>query len=244
MFVRSSYAILSLVQVTIDVDSPVASLGIYLAYAVVSVAQDSVNVDAVNRLVEKCIAAVRSGLSLEALKDHPHVRPFRDLYWRLGIDPTKQRPAHEALIRRVLRGEGLPRINPVVDIGNALSILHALPVGLYDTDKLDSGRLILRFAKQGEKVKPLGSPERVLSDNQIVLATDRGQILHIFPHRDSEHTAVTDSTRNVLIVVAGISPIPHEKVSTCINDIINNLATCMNTKILQEPTLTKTEKDF
>ncbi|MCD6591402.1 MAG: hypothetical protein J7K78_00090, partial [Thaumarchaeota archaeon] len=57
---------------------------------------------------------IRSRFRLEDLKDEPLIRAYRDFFWRIGIDPTKIRPASEALIRRILSGKGLPRINTLV----------------------------------------------------------------------------------------------------------------------------------
>jgi DNA/RNA-binding domain of Phe-tRNA-synthetase-like protein len=59
----------------------------------------------------------RLSLTLPSLKDHPIIRAYRDFYWRLGIDPTKQRPSSEGLARRLLAQGRLPRINSVVDAG-------------------------------------------------------------------------------------------------------------------------------
>ena len=53
------------------------------------------------------------------------------MYRRVGIDPTKTRPSSEALLRRVTRGDGIPRINSLVDICNWCSLGFQLPYGLY-----------------------------------------------------------------------------------------------------------------
>jgi DNA/RNA-binding domain of Phe-tRNA-synthetase-like protein len=53
--------------------------------------------------------------SLEEVKNQPIFRAYRDFFWKVGIDPTKTRPAGEALTRRILGGRDLPRVNTVVD---------------------------------------------------------------------------------------------------------------------------------
>jgi len=145
---------------------------------------------------------VRREFSLEKLKDYPRVRALRDFYWRLGIDPTKQRPSSEALVRRVLRGRKVPRINCIVDVGNAVSMVTLVPIGIYDLDKL-CPPLRLRFAKEGEVFKPIGGSLEKLSRGQIVLA-DARRVVHVFPHRDCDETKVTGETRNVFVVACGV----------------------------------------
>ncbi|WP_243674884.1 phenylalanine--tRNA ligase beta subunit-related protein [Vulcanisaeta distributa] len=155
-------------------------------------------------MIDDAVREVRSKYSLDRLKDDPIIRYYRDFYWHeLGIDPTKQRPAQEALLRRILRGEDLPRINPMVDIGNVASIKFLVPIGLYDIDSFGGKDLVIRYARDGEVFNPIGSPQRALTRNQIILSTVDGLILHVYPYRDSEITRIRPETRNVLIVTAG-----------------------------------------
>ncbi|MBC8497450.1 hypothetical protein H8D40_00560, partial [Candidatus Bathyarchaeota archaeon] len=70
---------------------------------------------------EEVIERIKGRWALEQLREHPVFRAYRDFFWRVGVDPTKTRPASEALIRRVLRGRSLPRINTFVDAYNLAS---------------------------------------------------------------------------------------------------------------------------
>jgi DNA/RNA-binding domain of Phe-tRNA-synthetase-like protein len=60
----------------------------------------------------------------------------RTMYKKVGIDPTKTRPSNEALLRRVRKGDTLPRINAAVDVINWCSLEFQLPYGLYDASKI------------------------------------------------------------------------------------------------------------
>ena len=60
----------------------------------------------------------------------------RTMYKRVGLDPTKTRPSSEALLRRVRKGDELPRINSLVDVINWCSLESQLPFGLYDRDQI------------------------------------------------------------------------------------------------------------
>ena len=73
----------------------------------------------------------------------------RTMYKRVGIDPTKRRPSSEALLRRVRKGDPLPRINSMVDVCNWCSLELQLPYGLYDSAQID-GDVVLRLGQEGE----------------------------------------------------------------------------------------------
>jgi DNA/RNA-binding domain of Phe-tRNA-synthetase-like protein len=164
-------------------------------------------------LFNKVIEDVRKEYDVHNLKNHPVVRAYRDFYWKIGIDPTKQRPSSEALLRRGLKGK-IPIINNVVDAGNIASMETLIPIGLYDID-LISGDLELRFAKRGEIFEPIGGKTEELNENQIVLS-DRKRIIHVYPYRDSRHTMIRGETKNVLIIACGVPNVTKEIVlSAC-----------------------------
>ena len=74
----------------------------------------------------------------------------RTMYKKVGIDPTKTRPSNEALLRRVRKGDAIPRINSAVDIVNWCSLEFQLPYGLYDASKIE-GAVTMRLGREGEK---------------------------------------------------------------------------------------------
>lgn len=197
-----------------------SDMDISMGVGVVTNINNRVNNPKLDDIMSNVISWVRSTMSIESLKNDEIIRLYRNFYWRLDIDPTKQRPAQEALIRRVLRGEELPRINPMVDIGNIISIKYKVPVGLYDLRKIGQvNYIVLRRAADGELFTPLGSPKMTLTRNQIVLATDDGKILHVYPYRDSELTKVDEFTTNVLIVVAGVKGVSDELLLSALSEI-------------------------
>src|SRR5690606_22705181 len=82
--------------------------------------------------------------------------PARRLYWDLGIDPSKRRPASEALLRRAIQGKGLYRVNTAVDAANLASLSSFLPVGLYDRDRIEGDTVVLRLGEEGESYPGIG----------------------------------------------------------------------------------------
>jgi DNA/RNA-binding domain of Phe-tRNA-synthetase-like protein len=121
----------------------------------------------------------------------------RTMYKRVGIDPTKRRPSSEALLRRVRKGEGLPRINSMVDVCNWCSLEFQLPYGLYDAAHIDGG-VVLRLGKHGESYPGIRKDD-VHVGGRITLADTRGPFGN--PTSDSARTMVTPATTRALVVV-------------------------------------------
>jgi DNA/RNA-binding domain of Phe-tRNA-synthetase-like protein len=130
----------------------------------------------------------------------------RVMYKRLGLDPTKVLPSSEALLRRVRKGDPLPRVNSLVDICNWCSVETQLPFGLYDYDKIEGDAVSLRVGAPGEGYDGIRK-DRVNVDGRLTLADVRGPFGN--PTSDSARTMVTLDTTRVLFVV--YCPREHER---------------------------------
>jgi len=117
--------------------------------------------------------------------------PARAMYKRFGIDPTRVRPSSEALLRRLKKGEPLPRVNSLVDVANALSVQLQVPVGLYDLDKVKGDELVVRLGAEGESYTGIGK-EKVNVAARICVADAEGPCGN--PSSDSARTMITTST--------------------------------------------------
>jgi DNA/RNA-binding domain of Phe-tRNA-synthetase-like protein len=115
----------------------------------------------------------------------------RELYRRFGLDPTRVRPSSEALLRRMKKGESLPRINSLVDVANAMSVQLQVPVGLYDLDKVKGEELVIRLGAEGESYAGIGK-EKVNVAGRICVADAEGPIGN--PSADSARTMITTDT--------------------------------------------------
>ncbi len=125
------------------------------------------------------------------------LRPARDLYHRVGVDPTRLRPSSEALLRRVLRGDGLPVINSLVDINNLCSLEFLLPIGLHDLDAVRGG-LVLRVGRADEGYDAIGKGPYSVA-GRITAADDLGPCGS--PTSDSQRTMITLATRRCLMII-------------------------------------------
>jgi DNA/RNA-binding domain of Phe-tRNA-synthetase-like protein len=157
------------------------------------------------------ISKIKSSYTLETLKDVPELRLYRDFFWKIGIDPTKVRPASEALIRRVVQGKPLPTINTLVDSYNLASMESRIPLAAFDSDKI-SPNLLLRFAVKNEQFTGIGMKSPVLLEGNELVIQSGDDIIALYPHRDADRSKVTLSTRTVLVVVCGVPGIPGESL--------------------------------
>jgi DNA/RNA-binding domain of Phe-tRNA-synthetase-like protein len=121
----------------------------------------------------------------------------RTMYKRVGIDPTKTRPSSEALLRRVRKGDTLPRINSMVDVCNWCSFEFQLPYGLYDAAQIH-GDVTLRIGREGESYPGIRKDD-VHVGGRIALVDTRGPFGN--PTSDSARTMVTTATTRALLVV-------------------------------------------
>ena len=155
------------------------------------------------------IKRVRNDYILEDVKDHPASRAYRDFFWRIGIDPTKIRPAAEALIRRILAGKTLPCINTLVDTYNLASINSRIALATFDSDKLE-GDLLMRFAEEDEQFYGIGMEKPLMLRGGEIVVSDNKKLIAVYPYRDADNTKVTQETENITIVVCGVPGIPKE----------------------------------
>ncbi|MCW4016092.1 MAG: phenylalanine--tRNA ligase beta subunit-related protein, partial [Candidatus Bathyarchaeota archaeon] len=171
---------------------------------------DGVNVQKRNDELEayklEVAKQIKQDYDLESVKDHPTFRAYRDFFWSIKIDPTKNRPAAEALTRRILAGKTLPCINTLVDAYNIASIKSKIALATFDADKL-KGDILMRFAKEGEQILGIGMEKPLILKGGEIVVCDQEKLIAVYPYRDSDSTKVTQKTKNVTIVVCGVPDI-------------------------------------
>jgi DNA/RNA-binding domain of Phe-tRNA-synthetase-like protein len=175
------------------------------------------------RLKDEVSTEIRSKFSLETLKDQQPMRAYRDFFWRVGTDPTKNRPASEALIRRILLGKPLPTINTLVDAYNIASIRSGVPIAAFDLDRL-RGSMRMRFAKPNERFLGIGMEVPTeLKGSEIVIEDDEG-LTAIYPYRDAERTKIALDTKGTVLLFCGVPGVEEDRLEyskrECVQQII------------------------
>ena len=165
--------------------------------------------DELEKFKVEVMRQVRDDYSLDSVKDQPTFRAYRDFFWKIKIDPTKIRPAAEALIRRILAGKTLPCINTLVDAYNLASIKSGIALATFDADKLE-GDLLMRFAEEGELFIGIGMEKPLIPKGGEIVVSDKEKLVAIYPYRDADNTKVTEKTENSTIVVCGVPGINRD----------------------------------
>ncbi len=169
---------------------------------------------------DEVIARVRARSEGRAAGDLPGVAENRTMFHRLGVDPTKTRPSSEALLRRVLKGQGLPSINAVVDVCNLASLEFQLPLGLYDRRQL-RGPVFARLGRKSEGYDGIRKGH-VNLEGRPLLADDDGAFGA--PTSDSARTQVTEATNALLVIVYRPLARPGEDLSSMLARVADLLA--------------------
>ncbi len=172
--------------------------------------------DALQEFKSRIIKETEGTYDLETLKDDPYFRKYRDFFWKIDIDPTKIRPSSEALIRRILQGKQIPRINTAVDAYNFASIKSGVPLAAFDSRRL-KGELSMRFATSGEEFLGIGMKEpKALTGKEIVIE-DGEKLIAIYPYRDADESKVTLETTEILLMSCGVPGVEAQKLEDAAN---------------------------
>lgn len=158
--------------------------------------------DDMTALAESC----RHEYTAESLKLQPAIAATRQVYKACGKDPSRYRPSAEALIRRILQGKALYRIDTLVDLVNLASITTGYSIGGFDADKIAGDALTLGIGREGEPYEGIGRGPI----NIAHLPVYRDAIGGIgTPTSDHERTKMTLATSRVLILVNGYDGSRH-----------------------------------
>lgn len=156
-------------------------------------------------LLRAAVAEVREKFAGVNLKEHPAFVCYREAFQKLGFNPNKFLSSVEALTSRVVKGGVLPEINGVVDLVNAVSLRHALPMGAHDLDSV-AGDIMVRFAREGERFIPFGRTEpEFVPAGELVYADDNEVRTRRWIWRQNERGKITEETKNIFFPIDGFS---------------------------------------
>lgn len=153
--------------------------------------------EALDRELRECSKRILELPEPKAVLESPQILATRSGYRALGKDPARYRGSAEALLRRVIAGKDLPRVNNVVDVINLVSVECRVSIGLYDLARVQ-GDIVFRAGRAGETYKGIGKYDLNL-EGLPVFCDATGP--HGSPTSDSERTMVTEATRRVLGII-------------------------------------------
>ena len=142
----------------------------------------------------------RSELTTESLKDMTSIAATRRVYKACGKDPSRYRPASEALIRRMLQGKKLYQRDTLVDLVNLASIAYGYSIGGFDADKFVGNTLTLGIGREGEPYEGIGRGLLNICGLPVYRDAEGGVGT---PTSDNERTKMTIDTRHLVVLING-----------------------------------------
>jgi DNA/RNA-binding domain of Phe-tRNA-synthetase-like protein len=169
-------------------------------------------------------ARARERLNMDTLTAEPRLASWREAFRQLGYKPGDFRPSIEALLRRVLRGQELPAINALVDIGNIVSLRRSLPVGGHAIDGLTRD-IALRPATGSEAFIPFGSEavEHPVAGEFIFTEGDT-VLTRRWIWRQANHTLTLPGTTAIEFNIDALPPVSAEDVQAAGRDVMELVA--------------------
>jgi DNA/RNA-binding domain of Phe-tRNA-synthetase-like protein len=172
------------------------------------------------RAAEAAAAEAMSGTPPE---DLPQVAAWRDAYRAFGAKPQRTRNSLEALLRRV--PGGLPRVNRLTDLYNAISVLHQVPVGGEDLSRYVGAPRLLRatgtedFTTAADGADVVEHPE----PGEVVWCDDAGVTCRRWNWRQCRRTQLTDATTSALFILDALDPMTDDALRATADDLVTHL---------------------
>lgn len=178
----------------------------------------------IDDLLTGVLARLKEGFVADKAQDHPRIKPWRNAFSKLGISGSKFPSSIESMARRALKGDPFPRINPLVDLYNSISLKYLVPMGGHDLGTL-VGNISLRFAEGWEPFTPMGGPETSnVPRGELVYRDDREVLTRNWVWRQCEKDKVTERTRNVFIPIDVLGEVGSERASEIIHDLSDGIS--------------------
>lgn len=164
------------------------------------------------------------------VKEEKELAPYREAFTNLGINPNKFMSSIEALLTRISKKKGFPCINAIVDLGNAVSLKHYLPIGAHDLDSMFDNEFCVRVAKEGDTFIPFGESEvENVDPGEVVYATKDQIRTRRWIWRQGESGKITEDTTNLLFIIDGFTE-NKEEILKAREELSKLLETVFNCK--------------
>jgi DNA/RNA-binding domain of Phe-tRNA-synthetase-like protein len=177
----------------------------------------------IESLLLQAVEELKRSFQKEKAQEHPRIKPWRTAFSKLGISGSKFPSSIESMAKRVLRGDPFPRINPLVDLYNSISLKCLVPMGGHDLDTLQ-GSLSLRFAEGWEPFAPMGGGERItVPKGELVYRDDQEVLTRNWVWRQCEKDKATEKTRNIFIPIDVLGEVGREVAEEIIQELTGQI---------------------
>lgn len=218
---------------------PDARIGVVVAHGMKPASQVSEeDAKAIRLALAEANKAADQHLTSNTISENQVVRVWRDAYQKFK---TKKgaRSSVENILKRVLKGNPVGSINPSVDVYNAVSLKHALPVGGEDIDAMQ-GDIRLRITEGGDAFRALGDEEDAPTlEGELCYMDDAGAICRCWNWRDGQRTALTDDSEKAFLIIESVDPERADDLQAAIDEMANMVQDKLGAIILAKEVITK-----
>jgi len=166
------------------------------------------------------------------VKESKEILCFREAFQKLGMNPNKFMSSIEALLTRISKKKGFPSINPIVDLGNAVSIKYHIPIGAHDIKTIKDS-LAVRFAKEGDFFIAFGETETEYPEiNELLYVSENEIRTRRWIWRQSEVGKITEDTSTVFFPIDGFSDVNKQEVLDARDELANKLKAIFDCEII------------
>jgi DNA/RNA-binding domain of Phe-tRNA-synthetase-like protein len=180
--------------------------------------------DASEMLLHAAETSAREALEGQAVEDVPHVASWREAYRSFGAKPQRTRNSLEALLRRV--GAGLPRVNRLTDIYNAVSVLHQVPLGGEDLTGYTGAPRLVRATGREPFDTAAGGAEVIehSEPGEVAWCDDAGVTCRRWNWRQGRRTQLREDTTSALFILDALEPMTDGALDAAAEDLAAHLA--------------------
>jgi DNA/RNA-binding domain of Phe-tRNA-synthetase-like protein len=150
------------------------------------------------------VAAAKARLAEGPETGFSEIRAWRAAFSAMGLKPTQYRCASESLLRRIRTHGDLPTLHPLVDYGNALSAAFAIPLAIFDLDRVAAPLVVTRAGGTERHVTFQGEEENPAPGEVVFRDAEGWAHSRRWTHRQSGRSAVRSWTRRALVVAEAL----------------------------------------
>jgi DNA/RNA-binding domain of Phe-tRNA-synthetase-like protein len=169
-------------------------------------------------------ASARTALADQPVDQLPHVAAWREAYRAFGAKPSRTRNSLEALLRRA--EAGLPRVNRLTDLYNAISVLHQIPLGGEDLTRYAGAPRLLR-ATGAEPFDTVADGTEVIEypePGEVVWCDEAGVTCRRWNWRQGRRTQLREDTTAALFILDALGPVTGQALQDAADDLVARLA--------------------
>lgn len=186
--------------------------------------------DFIEKMLEDEINSIEEEYRDKKVKELPEIELYREAFRKLDINPNKYMCSIEALVSRTVKSKHIPNINPIVDLGNALSLKYRIPLGIHDIDRF-RGDIEIRFANSDDRFVPFGGGDYDNPDvGEVIYASGNDVKTRRWTWRQGENSKISEKSTNLFIPIDGFTE-NLDKIKELQNELIDILKNQLNLEV-------------